>query len=83
MVFAATSGILIEAGSQSLICSSPSADVRTGAPARNLIHMPSIPAINIAAAETTNAVATTSWRRGAGAGAEGNANVMRVPLVMV
>ena len=58
MTFAATSGIVMEAGSQSLMTYKPSAESRVGAPARNFIHIATIPIMIMNADAQPSAVAT-------------------------
>jgi hypothetical protein len=59
----------------------PSDESRVGAPARNFNHIAIIPTMSMNAAEQAIAVATRICRRGAGAGAAGNAMVMPMPPV--
>jgi hypothetical protein len=59
----------------------PSAESRVGAPARNFNHNAIIPMMSMNADAEAIAVATRIWRRGACAGAAGNAMVMPMPPV--
>jgi hypothetical protein len=79
--FAATSGILTFAGIQSLMIFKPSDESRVGAPARNFNHNAIMPTMSMNADAEAIAVATRICRRGACAGAAGNAMVMPMPPV--